>query len=186
VLKEFNLLVSTQRNRENECISELWYHLKELGDPKVHATKTPFPGLIVARTSLDPFSVVHFFRNRARERPWDFRTVLKVIPIEKVVGAQLDVIVSTAVELALKKISPEDTYRVTVNKRGSMLKKREIIDSIASRLEYKVDLENPSKIVQVEIISDLAGISVLTPDDIFSLVKIRRESSFSRVLSKEK
>lgn len=186
MLKEFNLLVSTQRNRENECISELWYHLKELGDPKVHATKTPFPGLIVAKTSLDPFSVVQFFKNRARERPWDFRTILKVVPIERVVEANLDSIVSTAVELALRKISPEDTYRVTVNKRGSILKKREIIDNIASRLNFKVNLEKPMKIIQVEIISDLAGISVITPEDVFSLIKIRRESSFSRVFGEEK
>ena len=53
MLKEFNLVVSTYRGRENDCISELWYFLRELGDPRVEASKTGLPGLIVAKTSLN-------------------------------------------------------------------------------------------------------------------------------------
>jgi len=185
VLKDFNLLVSTHRNRENECISELWYHLRELGDPKIQATKTPFPGLVVAKTRLDPLKVVEAFRARVRERPWDFRAVLKVVPIEVVVKADIDVISETAVRLAKEKISPDETYRVTVNKRGSLIKKRELIDRIASQLPFKVNLDEPMKIVQVEIIGEYAGISVLSPKDIFSLVKLRRKARFSRVLGEE-
>jgi len=37
MLKNFNLVVSTYRGRENDCISELWYFLKNLGDPRVEA-----------------------------------------------------------------------------------------------------------------------------------------------------
>jgi len=78
LLKKFNLIVSTYRNREDECISEVWYFLKEFGARVVEASKTGLPGLVVINTDLDPLEVVDRMRSIAEERPWEFQYILKV------------------------------------------------------------------------------------------------------------
>jgi len=176
MLKDFNLVISTYRRRENDCISELWYVLQDFGDKKINASTTGLPGLIVAKTSLDPFEVVERIRKEAEEKPWYFRLILKIVPIERVVEADLDKIMEAARELALEKIGKEETFRITVRKRLSTLNRDEIIDRVASVIDRKVDLKNPDKIVWIEIIGDVAGISVLKPEHVVSLQKIRRES----------
>ena len=176
LLKEFNLVVSTYRGRENDCISELWYFLRDLGDPRVEASRTGLPGLIVAKTSLNPLEVVEKFSDIFKERPWEFRFILKVVPIEAVVKAILEEISKTALSLAEEKIKENETYKIVVRKRLTDLRREEIIESIATKLNRKVNLTTPDKIVVVEIIGDYAGVSVLEEKHIFSPQKMRRSS----------
>jgi tRNA acetyltransferase TAN1 len=51
----FNLLVSTYRNREDDCISELWYLFRELGDDQVEVRRALVPGLLLVKTRLSPY-----------------------------------------------------------------------------------------------------------------------------------
>ncbi|GEM_PF-66738 len=176
LLKEFNLVISTYRGRENDCISELWYFLRDLGDPRVEASRTGLPGLIVAKTSLNPLEVVEKFSDIFKERPWEFRFILKVVPIEAVVKAILEEISKTALSLAEEKIKENETYKIVVRKRLTDLRREEIIESIATKLNRKVNLTTPDKIVVVEIIGDYAGVSVLEEKHIFSPQKMRRSS----------
>ncbi len=175
MLKNFNLVVSTYRRRENDCISELWYILQELGDERMDASTTGLPGLIVAKTSLDPVEVVERMREEAIEKPWYFRFILKVVPVQKVVPADIESIAKAAEELS-SSIKENETFRVTVRMRLTDIDKRELIDAVASRINRKVSLENPDKIVWIEVIGDVAGVSVIRPDQVLSVQKVRRES----------
>jgi tRNA acetyltransferase TAN1 len=67
-----------------------------------------------------------------------------------------------------------ETFRITVERRNTLLRSSEIIANVASIIENKVDLENPDWIVLVEIIGKLAGISVIRPDEMFSSVIEKR------------
>jgi len=176
MLKEFNLVVSTYRGRENDCISELWYFLRELGDPRVEASKTGLPGLIVAKTSLNPLDVVEKLNNILKERPWEFRFILKIVPVQIVVKATLDEISKTAISLAEKDIIENESYKIIIRKRLTDLRREELIENIATRLNRKVNLTAPDKVIMIEIIGNYAGISVLEPRHIFSPQKIRRSS----------
>src|SRR5262245_26977201 len=84
-----------------------------------------------------------------------------------------DEIVSAVIE-QLPTIREGETFRVTVEKRRNAIASREIIDSIATRVPRKVELEHPSKIVMIEIIGDLAGVSVLRPTSVFGVEKEKR------------
>lgn len=69
-------------------------------------------------------------------------------------------------------IVPGERWRVTVEKRRyTRHHKIEIIRELAEEIDEVVDLENPEKILRVDIIGRYAGISVLTPGDIFSVTK---------------
>jgi len=180
MLRSFNLIASTYRGRENDLLSELWYFLRELGDPNAQASLTGLPGLVVLNTRLDPFQVVESIRERAKEEPWYFSYLLKVVPIEKCVPASLGEISSAARSIAEKRLEPGDTFKVEVRKRLTQLKSKEVIEAVASQIDNRVSLENPDKIILVEIIGDVAGISVVEPRHIVSIQRLRRESRQTR------
>jgi tRNA acetyltransferase TAN1 len=170
MLREFNLLATTSRGNEDEACSELWYLLGQVGDSAPLVDKTGVAGLIVAKTAFNPFEVIAKFREILRERPYEFRYILRVIPIEKVVRTDLGEIKRVARELS-SKIGGDETFRVTVEKRFTETSTKDIIEAAAGEIERGVDLNNPSKIFLIEVIGGLTGISVIKPDDILSVIK---------------
>lgn len=160
--------------REFDCRSEIRYLLHEIGDPNPDARETGIPGLVIAKTTMDPFEAVRKLRALAEERPWEFRYTLKVIPIEVVVDTDFNKIVEAAQELANTKIKQDESYRVTINKRFTTIDRRELIEAIAAGINRKVNLEHPDRIVEVEILGRITGISVLNPEDILSIAKLKR------------
>jgi len=170
VMEDFNLLVSTSKGNENNACSEIWFLLGELGDREALVDRTEVSGLIVAKTKLDPFKVVEGLRGILRERPWEFRYVLKVIPIEIVVRTRIDDIKRAAASLH-HKILENERFRVTIEKRHSDISTKDIIDAAVENLNRKVDLNNPNKIILIEILGRLTGVSVIKPNDILSVTK---------------
>lgn len=170
MLRDFNILATTSKGNETEACSELWYLLGEIGDPSSVVEKSGVSGLVVAKTSLKPIEVTEKLRAILRERPYEFRYLLRVIPIEKVVRTSLDEIKRAAAELGAK-IRENETYRVTVEKRFTGTSTKDIIEAAASAVNRKVNLENPDKILLIEVIGGLTGMSVLKPQDILSIVK---------------
>lgn len=172
VMEDFNLLISTSKGNENNACSEVWFLLGELGDKEALVDRTEVAGLVVAKTRLDPFRVIEGLRGLLRERPWEFRYVLKVIPIEVVVRTRVDDIRRAAASLH-HKIQEDETFRVTVEKRHSEIPTKDIIEAAVENLNRRVNLSNPDKIILVEVIGRLTGISVIRPSDILSVVKER-------------
>jgi tRNA acetyltransferase TAN1 len=151
--------------------SELLYLLKdELGDPAPVADKTGIRGLVTAKSSLNPCEIIEKFRALLQERPYEFRYALRIIPIEKVVPTDIDKIKSVATELAAN-IRENETFRVTVEKRFTSIHTRELIDAVATNIERKVNLENPDKILLIEVVGGLTGVSLIQPEDILAVIK---------------
>lgn len=174
---KFNLLVSTYRNREDDCTSELWYLFREIGDDNIEVRRALVPGLLLVKTRLDPFEAAKRIGEIARERPWDVRYTLKLTPIDVVTSDDEEEIRRAAIDLAIKKIREDETYRITINKRLSDLSTKRLIEEIAKEINRKVNLKNPDKILQIEIIGKDVGIAVLRPGDIISVIKITTTSS---------
>ena len=173
MLSDFNLLVSSARGNEHEANSELWYLIADLGDQKAETSYTPVSGLTVAKTSLDPLKVVQKLRDALKERPWEFRYVLKVKPVQKVVPTEIEAIGKAASEKSTA-IRDGETFRVSVEKRRSNVSSKEVIDAIAAKIPRKVDLRDPKRIVLVEIIGDVSGISIIPPDGILGVEREKR------------
>ena len=173
MLQNFNLLISTSRRNERNACSEIWYLLGEIGDKNSEATTTGIIGLTVAQTSLNPKEVTRKLRAVLREKPWDIKYILKVVPIDSLVPASIEDVAKAAMELS-KGIDENQKFRVTVEKRRSKLSSREIIEAVAKNVDRKVDLETPDKIILIEIVGQTAGVSLLEPDDILSVEKERR------------
>ena len=154
---------------------ELTYLLKdELGDPEPIVGKTGIRGLVVAKTSLNPCSAVEKFRAILQEHPYKFRYALRIIPIEKVVPTTLEEVKRAASELAAN-IQENETFRVTVEKRFTNLHSRELIEAAVTGIdatgERKVDLENPDKIMLIEVLGGLTGMALIKPNDLLAVLK---------------
>ena len=171
MLSNFNLLATTARGNERQMIYEIVYLLKEtLGDQTAEASKTGVRGLIVARTELNPCEVIEKFKAILHERPYEFRYALRIIPVEKVVETSLEKIGVAAAELATE-IGENESFRVTVEKRFTTLHAQEIIEAAATRIQNRVDLDNPDRVLLVEVVGKFTGISLVKPELILSVPK---------------
>ena len=170
MLRDSNLLATTSRGNERDACSELWYLLGEIGDSAPNVEKTGVSGLIAAKTAFDPVWAIEKLRKILNDRPYEFRYTLRIIPIEKIVRTDLDEIQHAATELS-SKIGENETFRITVEKRFTTISSRSIIEETAAKIERKVDLSKPDKILLIEVVGGLTGISIIKPDEILSIMK---------------
>jgi tRNA acetyltransferase TAN1 len=152
-------------------IYEILYLLKEaLGDETAEASKTRIRGLIAAKTTLNPCDVIDKFKAILHERPYEFRYALRIIPVARVVATDLEAVALEASELSAG-IGENETFRVTIEKRFTSLHAKEIVEAVASRIEKRVDLDNPDWVLLVEVVGKLTGLSLIKPDTVLSVAK---------------
>jgi len=101
------------------------------------------------------------------------RYCLRIIPIQTVTDTDIDKIKQNVIKFK-DCIQKNDSFRITVEKRGSTISSKEIITEIAKSLSNKVSLENPTWIILIEILGSKTGISILKNDALFSLEKSKR------------
>ena len=171
MLRDFNLIATTDRGNERQMIYEILFLLREtLGDLSADASKTGIRGLIVAKTSLNPLDVVARFRTTLHERPYEFRYALRIVPIQKIAETDLEQIKHVAKELS-SGITENERFRVTVEKRFTRLHAKDFIEAVATDIQRKVDLDNPSKILLIEVLGRLTGLSLVQPNEILNVLK---------------
>jgi tRNA acetyltransferase TAN1 len=175
LLRDFNLIVTTQRGNERNCVREVTMLVDEVGGPETRLRKTRFPGLIVGAVKGDPVDLLRRIRPLIETDPWDLRFAQKLVPIQKNVVADIPSIKEAVGELA-HLIPDGASFKIAVNKRGSDLRTIEVIREAASKVERRVDLESPDKVIQIEIIDDVAGISLIQVDDIVSVTKLQEKA----------
>ena len=174
-MSEFNIIVTTQRGNERGCIRELLTLVDELEGPKTVLARTRFPGLLKGMVEGDPLELTRKIRARADEDPWSFRFVQRLIPIQQNVPADPKKI-GEAISAISQFIPTDASFRIVLDKRGSDLRTSDLIHEAATGVKRKVDLENPDWIIQIEIIDEIAGISILRPDDVLSIAKLQEEA----------
>jgi tRNA acetyltransferase TAN1 len=174
----FNLLVTTYRHREYDAVDELNVILQRFNIDMEMIEIQNVSGIILALANLNPFELITKFKELLAEEPWQFRYILRVIPIERALYTDLKNIEREVENLTLKKIKVNDTFRISVEKRHTSKRSKEIISSIANKLQNKVSLENPDWIILIEIIGNKTGISILKERDIFNSIMEKRKTGY--------
>ena len=171
-----NLIVTCARHLEGETEDEIIDILDELGDSDVKISVSSMSGIITVQTKLDPIEVVRKMREILLDEPWSIRYCLRVIPVQKVVKTNIDEIEKIICEMS-NQIEEKETYRILIEKRNSDISSKEIITKIANGIKNKVSLDFPDKIILIEILGIITGISILKKSDILSLEKTKRSMS---------
>ena len=171
-----NLIVTCARNLEGEAEEEIIDILDELGDPDVKISISNMSGIITIQTKLDPIEVVRKMKEILLDEPWSIRYCLRVIPIQKIVETNLEKI-QECISSISDKIEDNESYRILIEKRNSDISSKEIITNIANQIKNKVSLDFPDKIILIEILGIVTGISLIKKSDILSLEKTKRSMS---------
>ena len=174
----FNLLVTTYRHREYDAVEELNVILQHFSIDAQMIEIQNVSGIILALVNLNPFELIPKFKELLIEEPWQFRYILRVIPIERTLSTNLKNIEREIEALSMEKIRINDSFRISVEKRHTSTRSKDIIPSIANKFRNKVSLENPDWIILIEIIGNKTGISVLKERDIFNSIIEKRKTGY--------
>jgi tRNA acetyltransferase TAN1 len=171
-----NLIITCARHLEEETEEEIIDILDELGDSNVKISISSMSGILTAETILDPIEIVRKMKEMLLDEPWSIRYCLRVIPIQKFIETNVEEIEKT-ISSMLNQIQDTDTYRISIEKRNSDVSSKEIITKIADKIKNKVSLDFPDKIILIEILGIVTGVSILKKSDILSLEKTKRSMS---------
>ena len=171
-----NLIVTCARHLEGETEDELIDILNELGDSDVKISVSSMSGIITVQTKLDPIEVVRKIKEMVLDEPWSIRYCLRIIPIQKIVETNIDEIEKMISSMS-EQIEEKESYRILIEKRNSDISSKEIITKIANGIKNKVSLDFPDKLILIEILGIVTGISIIKKSDILSLEKTKRSMS---------
>ena len=171
-----NLIITCARHLEGDAEEEITDILDELGDSDVKISISSMSGIITVQTKLDPIEVVRKMKGTLLDEPWSIRYCLRVIPVQKVVETNIEEIEKTISSMS-DQIEEKESYRILIEKRNSDISSKEIITKIANGIKNKVSLDFPDKIILIEILGIVTGISILKKLDILSLEKTKRSMS---------
>jgi len=171
-----NLIVTCARHLEGETEDELIDILDELGDSDVKIVVSSMSGIITVQTKLDPIEVVKKIKEMVLDEPWSIRYCLRIIPIQKIVETKIDEIEKMISSMS-EQIEEKESYRILIEKRNSDISSKEIITKIANGIKNKVSLDFPDKLILIEILGIVTGISIIKKSDILSLEKTKRSMS---------
>jgi tRNA acetyltransferase TAN1 len=171
-----NLIVTCARHLEGDTEDELIDILDKLGDSDVKISVSSMSGIITVETKLNPIEVVRKIKEMVLDEPWSIRYCLRIIPIQKAVKTNIEEI-EKAISSMSDQIGKKESYRILIEKRNSDISSKEIITKIANGIKNKVSLDFPDKVILIEILGIVTGISILKKSDILSLEKTKRSMS---------
>tara|TARA_B100000029_G_scaffold414015_1_gene417281 strand:+ start:189 stop:710 length:522 start_codon:yes stop_codon:yes gene_type:complete len=171
-----NFIITCQRNLEYETIEEIARFLDKFGDSNAKISKTPFSGIIELNTLLDIFDVIKQFRVIIDEEPWSIRFCSRIIPIQQMCKSELKSI-KECIQTMTSRIEKNQSYRISIEKRNSDLKSRDLISEIADLIPNKVSLENADWEIIIQVMGVTTGIGILPKNSIISVSKEKRLGS---------
>ena len=171
-----NLILTCPRHFEEEAKEEIKKICNEFGDENPEFSITNLPGIITGKTSLDPIDVIQKIREKILDEPWSIRYCLRFIPIQSVCDTNINEI-KDKVQNKIGVFKPDESYRITIEKRNFKISSDEIISEVAKNIPNKVSLDNPDWVVLIEIIEEKTGIAVIPNNSILSVEKTKRSLS---------
>lgn len=170
-LYSYNLLVSYSWRDFRKVRQEIAAILKEFGDPGPVIEKTVARGICGVRTTLDAREVVRKVRALNEANPISLYYTVKWAPADTWCASVMEEM-KKALDREKVKIEKGEKWAMKVEKRRyTALHSADIIKELAALIDEKVDLDNPDKIVRVELLGKNACITVVRPSDVFSTAK---------------
>ncbi len=141
-----------------------------LGDDFPTIRRTIVKGVVGVLTSLDTHQLSTKLQKIAVDNPKEFYFTQRWIPIDLWTSSEIPSMKEGVKKIA--KIDANERWMMVVEKRRYEIHHTtEIIKELAEVVIGKVDLQNPEKILRIDILGPYAGISMLRPREIFSALR---------------
>ncbi len=168
----FNFLVSTSRFNEINAKAELWFTFLICGDRYPIISSLEFQGLLTVFTALRREEVISKIKELLKTDPNFFQYILKIVPIDFVCETNVDVIKEIILKHHKEYLKENASFRIDLKRRNNeIINRTQLIKVIAEIFNNKVDLDNPDKIIRIEILGNFCGISFLQVNDIIKASK---------------
>lgn len=171
----FNLLVTLRGHKDAHAGEEL-VGIEEIElalssyEPVLYIKESQYPNVILVELTMDPEEAVAILN----EAPTT--VISKVVPIDVVVKTRRDTILERVLLTAREKMSSENSFVVRCDLRGReyIESKEELIETVTDELlnnvDSIVDETNPDWVVQIEVVGEDTGISILKPHQILKKI----------------
>lgn len=166
-----DLLVSYSWGQFYRAKPEVIRILKAFGDPEPVVVKSAVFGIAIAHTRLNNREVIRRCRALWEEQPLDsFAFAIKWVPVDHWCRTDLDSMKWLIDHEISTQIGQEQTWGMKVyRRRWQQYHTSEIVEQLAADIDRKVDLSNPDWILWVDILGRKTAVSLLKPDEIFSI-----------------
>ena len=169
-----NLMVTSQKGSEAKASAEFKEIALQRGHRKLRIEKSAFDGVLEIEIE-NPRDFITFMRDYVRSEPFRVHFIQRIIPVDLVVDTTLEQIKDAATQLSSQVLQGE-TFRIEITERDSPTTRKELIDTVADVIDRKVNLNSPDKVVNVEVLGEYTAISVVRPDEILSITRLKRSS----------
>jgi tRNA acetyltransferase TAN1 len=167
-----NLIVTSAKGLEARASAEFKEVALLSGIRKVTIERSAYDGILEVEVE-NPKALLQFISDFVRSEPFKVRFVMRIIPVDRVVDTKIEDIVSGVSELAAN-IGSEESFRITIEARDSPYTDKRLIEALADTVDRTVSLDSPDKVVLLQIFGEYTGISVLAPNEILSITKLKR------------
>ena len=171
-----DLLVSYPWRYFRAARREIVRMLQVCGDPLARVETTGVPGIAVVHTTADGRGVIAKCRQRW-EAGETFRFAVKWVPVDLWCETSLDAMKAAIEAQITERIERDHTWAMQVEKRRwQRYHTQEIVEHLARSIDRKVDLRRPDRIVRIDVLGARTAISLLRPEEVFSIRAPRLES----------
>ena len=132
--------------------------------------ESKFPNVLLIDLAMEPLDAVKLIGNAPTT------VISKVVLIEKVVRTRLDSILEKVIDLAGDRVVSGDSFRVICDLRGRkyIKSKEDLVERISEELIERFNLQyngpDVDWVVQVEVVGENTGISMLNPEMILKKI----------------
>ncbi|MDI9614312.1 THUMP domain-containing protein [Methanothermobacter sp.] len=170
VPESFNLIVTLSGQKGGPAgeeivgIEEIEMALSRY-EGELRVRDSDFPNVLKFDLDMDPFEAVNIIRNSPTT------VISKVVPVEAVVRTRLDSIIERVASLVSEKVKAGESFRVICDLRGRRYIKspEEVVEAVSDFLMERFPIkesEDPNWIIQIEVVGEATGVSVLKPHDV--------------------
>ncbi|OYT41495.1 hypothetical protein B6U80_01245 [Candidatus Pacearchaeota archaeon ex4484_26] len=166
-----NLLVTYDPSHRGGAKQEVETVLKEVGaDPEF--LESNVAGLFQLNVK-EPKVIVKKLIALCKSDKDKFNLTYHYIPVDEWVETDVQKMQEVTKKLG-ERIKQEEKWKMNLNKRSYEGDTKDLIIKLTDPIDKpKVDLKNPDKIVQVEIIGNKTGISLLEKDELLEVPKLK-------------
>jgi tRNA acetyltransferase TAN1 len=177
----YNLLVTFHHNQKGHAEQEVRDRMKDLGVFLERLDLCDVEGVFLAQAGGDAKVLVSQLKRMCHEDPAQFLYTHHWVPIERWVPSNVREMKDAAIELG-RGIGMDESWMMHLHKRHFKMHHDDLIIELTDPLNRgRVDLEDPDKIVAVEILGGVAGLSLLTRHEMLDVNKVRVASGAGKV-----
>jgi tRNA acetyltransferase TAN1 len=174
-LERFNLLVTFHPNQAGLAEREVRKRVEDVGGHVEDIERSSIDGVFCVRLAGDAKEIVSSLHSEFQEAPEMLVHTYHWVPIDVWVEANEEVMIDTVKDLA-QGIGENEKWMMHVHKRHHPKHSEELMLTLTGPIRKgKVDLKHPEKIIVVEVLGGMAGLSLLAKDQLINVNRLRQE-----------